>query len=337
MAKVVRLIINDQYLPLKTDKFVKGEVVPFDVYIKRYNDFVIIIEAGTLLNEALYNKLLQQERIYIVNHDVKKLKSYFSHSAVISLDEENTNNLDPLSAALAIKEKSSAISEIEKRLFFVYSTVSELMESIFESGNEELPLDALSGCVNEIVNVLSDKAHVLPIILKILPDTYSTYHHSSNVTYFATILGIMLKMNNEELIDLSFSALLHDIGKLRIDESILEKSSSLNDDEFESIKHHPLMGCEILEQNGIENQTILKGVRHHHERLDGSGYPDGLRGKLIPQNARIIGVCDVFDALTTNRTFRENYTSFEALLLMKREMHMQLDEKLVDMFIQLHR
>lgn len=337
MAKVVRLIINDQYLPLKTDKFVKGEVVPFDVYIKRYNDFVIIIEAGTLLNEALYNKLLQQERIYIVNHDVKKLKSYFSHSAVISLDEEKTNNLDPLSAALAIKEKSSAINEIEKRLFFVYSTVSELMGSIFESGNEKLPLDALSGCVNEIVNVLSYKSHVLPIILKILPDTYSTHNHSTNVAYFATILGIMLKMDNEELIDLSFSALLHDIGKLRIDESILEKSSSLDDDEFESIKHHSQMGCEILEDNGIENQTILKGIRHHHERLDGSGYPDGLRGKLIPQNARIIGVCDVFDALTTNRTFRENYTSFEALLLMKREMHMQLDEKLVDMFIQLHR
>lgn len=334
MAKVVRLIINDQYLPLKTDKFVKGEIVPFDVFVKRYNDFVIIIEAGTLLNESLYNKLLQQERIYIVNHDVKKLKSYFSHSTVISLDEEKP---DPLSAALRIKEKSSAISEIEKRLFFVYSTVSELMGSIYESGNEQLPLDALSGCVNEIVNVLSVKTHVLPIILKMLPDTYSTHNHSTNVAYFATILGIMLKMDNEELIDLSFSALLHDIGKLRIDESILEKASSLDDDEFESVKHHSQMGCEILEQNGIENQTILKGIRHHHERLDGSGYPDGLRGKLIPQNARIIGVCDVFDALTTNRTFRENYSSFEALLLMKREMHMQLDEKLVDMFIQLHR
>lgn len=334
MAKVVRLIINDQYLPLKTDKFVKGEIVPFDVFVKRYNDFVIIIEAGTLLNESLYNKLLQQERIYIVNHDVKKLKSYFSHSTVISLDEEKP---DPLSAALRIKEKSSAISEIEKRFFFVYSTVSEFMGSIYESGNEQLPLDALSGCVNEIVNVLSVKTHVLPIILKMLPDTYSTHNHSTNVAYFATILGIMLKMDNEELIDLSFSALLHDIGKLRIDESILEKASSLDDDEFESVKHHSQMGCEILEQNGIENQTILKGIRHHHERLDGSGYPDGLRGKLIPQNARIIGVCDVFDALTTNRTFRENYSSFEALLLMKREMHMQLDEKLVDMFIQLHR
>lgn len=337
MAKVVRIVINHEYTPMKPDKLVRGEIVPFNIYIKRYNDFVIIIEAGTLLDEGLYEKLSQHPHIYIFNRDESKLKEYCSHRKTITLDEGFTKKKDPVASALTIKEQLETMDEIEKRVLFVYTTVSDLMESIFESGSEELPLDALSSSVSGIIDVMRAQANVLPIVLKMTPDNYSTQHHSTNVACFSTILGIMLKMKDQELNDLTYAALLHDIGKLRIDESILEKSSYLEEKEFELVKHHSQMGCEILEQNGIVKQTILKGVLHHHERLDGSGYPDGLRGKVIPKISRIIGVCDVFDALTTNRTYRENYTSFEALMLIKREMHTQFDENLVDMFIQLHR
>lgn len=333
MTKVVRIVINHQYTPIKPEMLQKGEVVPFDIFIKRYNDFVIIIESGTLLDEGLFEKLSQHLEIYISKSDSPKFKTYTSLKRTISLDE----NRDPLLAALTLKEKSSRITDIEERLFFVYSTVSEVMESIFQSGSEKLPLEALSLCADEIVAVLQSESNRLPIILKMIPDDYSTQHHSTNVAYFSAILGTMLKMKDQELIDLTFAALLHDIGKLRIETAILDKASSLEEDEFESVKHHSQMGCEILEQNGVSNQTILKGIMHHHERLDGSGYPDQLRGKVIPKISRIIGVCDVFDALTTNRTFRDNYTSFEALLLMKREMYKQFDEKLIDVFIQLHR
>lgn len=328
MAKVARIFINHQYASIKPDALVKGGIVPFDIYIKRYNDFVIIIEAGTLLDESLYEKLVHHQELFIYKSDMPKVKSDSSHME---------GQRDPLLAAVTLREKSSLTVNAEERLFVVYSTVSEVMESIFESANEKLPLEALSACVHEIVEVLHSESNLLPIVLKMMPDDYTTHQHSTNVAYFATILGIMMKMKKQELIDLTFAALLHDIGKLRIEAAILEKPCSLEEDEFESVKHHSQMGCEILEQNGIVNQTILKGILHHHERLDGSGYPDQLKGKVIPKVSRIIGVCDVFDALTTNRTFRENYTSFEALLLMKREMHKQFDELLIDLFIQMHR
>lgn len=333
MTKVVRIVINHQYILIEPNVLQKGEIIPFDMYIKRYNDFVIIIEAGTLLDDSLAEKLSLHLEIYISKHDSPKLDSYSSQKQIINLGEEQ----DPLMAALTLKERSSLITDIDERLFFVYSTVSSVMGSIFESGSEKLPMKELSMCVDEIIDVLQVESNALPIILKMMPDAYSTQSHSTNVAYFSAILGIMLKMKNKELADLTFAALLHDIGKLRIETTILNKPTSLEEDEFESVKHHSQMGCEILEQNGVENQTILTGILHHHERLDGSGYPDQIKGKLIPKLSRIIGVCDVFDALTTKRTFRENYTSFEALLLMKREMHMQLDEKLVDMFIQMHR
>lgn len=320
MAKVVRVVINHHFLPIQWDLLKKGEPVPFDIYIKRFNDFVIIIEAGTLLDDILYEKLSQHLHIYISKNDSDKLQEY-------SVDLSD----------LSEQEKTSVSTDLEKKLFSAYSTVSDLMESIFESRNETLPLDAITQCVYEIVDIFRSDENLLPLILKIFPHEYLTHHHSINVAYLAAVIGKVVRMNNQELFNLIFAALLHDIGKLRIENTILEKRSFLEDDEFESVKLHAELGYEILKQNGIDNQTVLKGVRHHHERLDGSGYPDALKGKVIPKSARIIAVCDVFDALTTNRTFRINYTSFEALLLMKREMHTQLDEKFVDMFIQLHR
>lgn len=334
MAKVVRVVINHHFLPVKFDSFAKGTIVPFDIYIKRYNDFVIVIEAGTLLDEVLYSKLSQHLNIYVSKDDSKRLKKYCSLHKTIDFGDQKK---DPINAVLGMKETLSTIHETQEKLFFVYSTVLDLMKSIFESSNETLPLEAISSCVHEIATLLQTKENVFPLVLKIFPNEYSTYHHSTNVACFAAIIGNNIQLKHQELVELTFAALLHDIGKLRIDDTILEKTSYLEDDEYESVKLHSQLGYEILNQNHIDNETILKAVRYHHERLDGSGYPDRLRGKIIPRNARIIAVCDVFDALTTNRTFRDYYTSFEALLLMKREMHTQLDEKFVDMFIQLHR
>jgi len=168
-----------------------------------------------------------------------------------------------------------------------------------------------------------------------MPEEYTIHNHSNNVAFFSAIIGNKLKMSQEELIDLTYAALVHDIGKVRIDSMILEKPSALAENEFELVKEHSQIGYDILVKNGIVNQMILKAVKHHHERLDGSGYPDGLRGKMIPKAARIIGMCDTFDALTTKRTFRKSYTSFESLLLMKRDMHTQFDESFIDIFTQL--
>jgi len=138
-----------------------------------------------------------------------------------------------------------------------------------------------------------------------------------------------------ELIDLAYAGLMHDIGKIRIDQMLLLKPSSLDDHEYELVQNHSGYGVEILQNNGIENQKILDAIRHHHEKLDGKGYPNQLRGKRIPKFARIIGMCDVFDALTTRRTYRMSYTSYEALILMKQEMADQFDPYYSETFIRL--
>lgn len=339
MAKVVQRVINHNYTAIKPDILVKGGSVPFDTYIKRYNDFVIIVEAGTLLNDDLYSKIQQNDVIYFQNHDSDKVKSYCTmYKQIYQVDASvHPQRQDPLASALKLKEKVSYITDLERRLSTVYSVTSELMQYIFVSMNEKLPRDALYMCVSEIVTVVNSSSAILPILLKMMPDEYTTHHHSTNVAFFAAILGDMLHLTHEELMDLTYGGIMHDIGKIRIDQKILEKPSSLEDEEFDLVKQHSEVGYVILENNGIVNQNILKGVLYHHERLDGSGYPHHLKGKQIPKMARILGICDVFDALTTKRTFRKSYTSFEALLVMKKEMHSQLDETFIDLFVRLHR
>lgn len=337
MPKIAKIIINHEYNPIRMDILIKGEIIPFDVYIKRFNDFVIIIEAGKILDEALITVLMKHDIMYINHHDSDKLSDYISHHNSITLSNNTKKTEDPISEALKIKERNEHIGVLKRKLSFVYLTTSELMKYLFDKGDEKLHREALYACVREIVDTLNTDINVMPTILKFMPEEYTTYHHSTNVAFFSVIIGYKLKMSQQELLDLTYAGLVHDIGKIRIDSIILEKPSSLEENEFELVKEHAQIGYDILEKNGIVNQMILKAVKHHHERLDGSGYPDGLRGKMIPKAARVIGMCDTFDALTTKRTFRKSYSSFESLLLMKRDMHTQFDESLVDIFIQMLR
>jgi HD-GYP domain-containing protein (c-di-GMP phosphodiesterase class II) len=332
VLKVTQLRINHTFHHINPDILAKDETVPFDIYIKRFNDFVIIIEAGTLLDDHLLKQLVKYEMIYVKESDSKKLENYSAQHSVVCF-EHTKKTSDPISEALKVTDNIQHITDPKRKLFFIYSTTSELLKYLFDKQDEHLHREALYSCVHEIMATLQIDINIMPTLLTFLPQEYSTHHHSTNVAFFAAIIGHKLEMDHQTLFDLIYAGLLHDIGKIRIDAIILNKPSFLDDHEFELVQQHAIMGASILEKNGITNQTILKGVKHHHERLDGSGYPDRLKGKMIPKVAKILGMCDVFDALTTKRTFRKNYTSFEALLMMKQEMNTQFDESLIDLLI----
>ncbi len=167
---------------------------------------------------------------------------------------------------------------------------------------------------------------------------YYTHTHSINVSIYTLSLGSFLGITGKELEVLGMSAVLHDLGKSKIDYEIINKNGKLTDEEFTQMKHHPAYGHEIALSLGIEDERILSGIRHHHEKIEGGGYPDNLKGSQISQFARIIGVCDVFDALSTKRSYKDPMSSFESLRLMKQQMVGHLDMRMVDAFIKmLHR
>lgn len=135
--------------------------------------------------------------------------------------------------------------------------------------------------------------------------------HSENVADYAVLLGKKLNLNNKDLELIKIGGLLHDIGKIGIPNYILNKSYSLTKEEYETIKKHPIIG-ELLLPNDVCGE-LKKIIRCHHERIDGFGYPDGIKGDDIPYLARIITIADAFDAMTTKRTYNSKKTLEEAL------------------------
>lgn len=131
-----------------------------------------------------------------------------------------------------------------------------------------------------------------------------TQQHSSRVTGLSLILGHHLGCSKEELDTLNFAGHLHDIGKIGIRDDILLKPGRLTSEEFEKIKDHPVIGANILEQLGLWEQE-RQIIRCHHERFDGSGYPDGIKNNKIPFLARVLSVADVYDAMASNRAYRK--------------------------------
>ncbi|MFC3750179.1 HD domain-containing phosphohydrolase [Paenibacillus sp. GCM10012306] len=162
-----------------------------------------------------------------------------------------------------------------------------------------------------------------------------TAGHSLRVAEFSVIIGGLAGLTGEELDNLRKSALLHDIGKIGVRDSVLFKEGKLTDEEFDQIKAHPVLGENILRQiEPLEKMTpYLGGVRSHHERYDGKGYPDGLVGQDIPLYGRIIAVADAYDAMTSDRPYRKGMDPEQALGILEQGRGTQWDPVFAGLFL----
>ena len=165
-------------------------------------------------------------------------------------------------------------------------------------------------------------------------DPYTKQHSASVSTYAMSIAGAS-GCSQEEIAKLNVSGNLHDIGKIGIPDSILLKPGRLTDEEFEIIKKHPVIGSNIIGHFGMwtDEQSI---IRHHHERFDGKGYPDCLKGEEIPLLSRMLSVADVYDALTTDRSYRKKMSDDVAVKIIRENAGGQFDPKIVDVFLELY-
>jgi HD-GYP domain-containing protein (c-di-GMP phosphodiesterase class II) len=159
-------------------------------------------------------------------------------------------------------------------------------------------------------------------------DSY-TRHHSENVTKYSVAIAQKMQCSHYEIETIERAALLHDIGKIGVKDSILLKDGRLTTDEFDYVKLHPAKGEEIVKiLPFLKDASFL--IRHHHERYDGLGYPDGIKGSKIELGARILAVADAFDAMTTERPYRNALSAEEALRELERYKGTQFDPKVVE-------
>lgn len=159
-----------------------------------------------------------------------------------------------------------------------------------------------------------------------------TEHHSERVALYSLTIAEELRLPWKDKEDLKLAATLHDIGKIGVPESILKKPGRLNAEEYNEMKLHPVKGARIMEHID-QLQLIIPGMRHHHERYNGKGYPDGLTGKSIPLMGRIIAVADTYDALTSARPYREASTPERACREIEKNMGTQFDPRVAEAFL----
>ncbi|MBR0597506.1 HD-GYP domain-containing protein [Sinanaerobacter chloroacetimidivorans] len=204
-----------------------------------------------------------------------------------------------------------------------------------EKGNKNVKNDFKSAKL-QIENIVDEifknrNLMVNMIDMKVFDDY--TYYHSVNVAVLSIVLGVALDMDRDELCNLGFAALLHDIGKVFINKDILNKKGQLTHTEFEEIKTHSLLGCNHIKKGyGVSNAAYM-GILDHHEKYEGGGYPNNLQGERISWYGRIIAVADVYDALTSDRPYRKSLLPSDAMEYIMASTMTLFDPRVVEVFV----
>ncbi|MFH2010673.1 MAG: GAF domain-containing protein [bacterium] len=312
---------------------------------KRVAELRTLYEASQTITSSLD---LQQTLDTIV--DMTKVIINASSSAIRLLDEESeelrTKTGSPAAKAAAKQQpRLTSGAQLQTPLKIGDRTIGffELGKDVGEFNDEE----------KRMLRTLAGQAAIAIENSRLFDRTQRTYYetiralaealeardaytrgHSDRVTRYALAIAEALDLTREEIRIIEHAGLLHDIGKIGISDTILNKTTRLSEEDRKAIEHHPIFGDTILGPIKFLNmvQTVVK---HHHERYDGGGYPDGLKGEDIPLSARIVGVADAFDAMNSHRTYRPALARQDALDELIKNRGLQFDPRVVDVFIDL--
>lgn len=220
----------------------------------------------------------------------------------------------------------------------VYSSV-DLKKAGVVSGHDEISTVEVKS-LKEKIGKLTKRANqslieaVFAFAKTIEFKDHPTADHAKKAVHYATGIAEALGLSKEEVESIGQACILHDLGKVGISEQILIKKSKLSPEEFEEIKKHPQIGADIIRPIHFLH-NIIPFMLYHHERWDGKGYPDGLKGERIPLGARIVAIADVYQALTSKRPYRQAYSKEEAIKIIKEASGSQFDPKIVELFIKI--
>jgi putative nucleotidyltransferase with HDIG domain len=266
----------------------------------------LLIHQGTTLTNAIIDRLHQ--------HDVQFVK-------LIASDEQQTTDkgIDRKAAVHTIKKSFQSLNEpeITTKTYLAERTAKEL-----------------NSVVLNVKDSLKEREELVSLLTEAFIFDDYIFDHSLNVTIYTLTIAKELGFNDNELLEIGLGALLHDIGKMKIPKQILQKTGSLTEEEFAIVKNHSSFGYEMLKDIPGIPDSVVRSVFEHHERLNGSGYPNGLKGNDIHLYAKVIGVADVFDAITTNRVYRNARLPHDALEVLYAGSGTLFEQKYIELFRQ---
>ena len=290
------------YIPINLETVLINSILNFDLYIyyRENNSYRLYRSKNTPFN--------MQEKNTLIENNVKTL--------FINAEDYESYNLY-IEQNLGIIIDNPAI-DTESKANIIYESARNLMENVIENpvaGNAIRRSQEFVG--NTVKYIISEKDYFFNMI-NLTSHDYYTYTHSINVCIYSLSLARKIGINDSnKLNEIGTGALLHDIGKSAIPRDILLKKGPLTEYEWVIMKEHPDRGVRLLKEHSdrlsYESENI---VRLHHEKLDGTGYPLGLKGGDISQCVRIVCIADIFDALNTNRPYKRAADTFHSLEIM---------------------
>ena len=223
--------------------------------------------------------------------------------------------------------------DIKEKAYIVYDVAKNIMEDVFEDPRSGEQVERSKTWVSNTINFIIRSKGSFSGMMGIISYDYYTYTHSVNVSVLGLLFAKYLGIYGGEMHVFGTGLLLHDVGKTQIDPAIINKKERLNDEEFARIKMHVELGADILKQTGGVDSASFFPIMQHHEKHNGKGYPNGLKGDAIHKYGKIAGIIDVYDALTTQRSYSDARKPFAALKIMNEEMKGHFDEKYFKDFI----
>ncbi|WP_019243810.1 MULTISPECIES: HD-GYP domain-containing protein [Bacillus] len=291
---------------ISTNHVIPKSILGKTIYNERNK---VLLNEGVVLSESLVTRLIELGVLYVYIEDPKS---------------ENINPENTVSERLRFE----AIESIESIFLESDKKGTQAAKSyIFEKNSKQL-----MGLIRGIMKEMTAEKGLLTILADVYTHDSYIFTHSYNVTLYALAIGMELKLNPKQLEILGLGSILHDVGKMKVSQKILLKPGKLTEEEYEEIKTHAEEGFQILKEVNTVPLLVAHCAYQHHERIDGSGYPRGLKDKDIHFFAKILAVADVFDAVTSNRVYRKALLPHEGLEILYSGSGTLFDTEIIEAF-----
>lgn len=308
---------EEKFIPILLDSIRIDSILNFDLFISIDGNLILYRSADLAFTEKTRSKLLDNrvDKLYISSENKKDYQRYIEKNLNIILHDPKI-----------LEEKKAGI---------LYETSTSLVKDILENPTLGENIERSKDLVENTLNFILKGRETFISLMSITTFDFYTYTHSVNVCTFSIALAQQVGFKDEEFLhELGVGALLHDIGKSKVSDRILNKRSQLNQIEFEIMKKHPKWGIDILSETNLISASSYYPVLQHHERADRSGYPNGLALDEMHLYSKIVAIADTFDALTSERVYQKAMDSFPALKLMMAQKDL-FDEKILMSFVEL--
>ena len=291
-------------------------------------------EAGMMVASDIYNannQLIMPKDTVLDDRLISKLQFYNIYGLVIYQGASGSDGVEEVSY-IEMLRNTPEFKKFNRTYVNTVKNVEENFSAVI-NGKSDFDIDRMLSDTNQILSEGRNGAHVLEMLHGIRHYDDLTYMHSLNVSLICNIFGKWLRYSEEDIRILTLSGLLHDIGKLLIPKEIITKAGKLTREEFEIIKTHSIKGYQAIKDQSVDVR-VKYAILMHHERCDGTGYPNGFVAEQIDDFAKIIAIADVYDAMTSNRRYRNAICPFEVVEEFERDGFLKYDPGFLMTFLE---